>query len=54
MAKPSNTREAADFTTSKPVPVPPPYGEASAKTEGIKIRGTGAAVKGVTARGSMA
>jgi hypothetical protein len=38
----------------KPVPIPPGYPKCDAKTSGIKIRGTGAATKGTTARGPMA
>lgn len=40
--------------TSVPVPNTSGYPETNIKTAGIKIRGTGAATKGVTARGSMA
>lgn len=41
---------------SKPVPVPKTggYPATGVKTTGIKIRGTGAATKGVMARGPMA
>lgn len=36
-------------------PLPPGAGYPDkAKTSGVKIRGTGAATKGITARGSMA
>lgn len=39
---------------SVPVPNTAGYPSKGAKTEGIKIRGTGAATKGVKARGPMA
>ena len=40
----------------KPVPVPKTagYPETGVKTSGIKVRGTGAAIKGLMARGPMA
>ena len=47
-------------TTNQPKPAPKVdlknsgYPEKGAKTSGIKIRGTGAATKGVMARGPMA
>jgi len=44
------------FKQSKAVPVPKTagYPETGVKTSGIKVRGTGAATKGLMARGPMA
>lgn len=44
------------YKQPKPVPIPKTggYPVTGVKTTGIKIRGTGAATKGVTARGPMA
>lgn len=46
------------YKQPKPCPLPPTkgagYPQTDIKTTGIKIRGTGAATKGVTARGPMA
>lgn len=62
MAKTIRKRErhgdVLDNYNMQPQPVPVPktggYPSTGAKTDGIKIRGTGAAIKGVKARGPMA
>lgn len=51
-------KKQAQTTYKQPKPVPVPktagYPETDVKKTGIKIRGTGAATKGVMARGPMA
>jgi hypothetical protein len=49
-------KEVKDVNKPKPAPAPKTagYPEKDIKTTGIKIRGTGAATKGVMARGPMA
>lgn len=62
MAKTVRKRErhgdVLDNYNMQPQPVPVPntagYPSKGVKTDGIKIRGTGAAIKGVKARGPMA
>jgi len=50
----SYTKAAKDVALKDPVPNGVSYGTDRPKRDGIKIRGTGAATKGVMARGPMA
>tara|TARA_R110000868_G_scaffold273519_1_gene532711 strand:- start:234 stop:386 length:153 start_codon:yes stop_codon:yes gene_type:complete len=49
-------KQDTKYKQTKPVPTPKTggYPVTGVKTTGIKIRGTGAATKGITARGPMA
>lgn len=46
-------KKVKPFNQPKPAPTPKPT-DAKPKTSGIKVRGTGAATKGLMARGPMA
>jgi len=47
-------KAAKNVTVTDPTPNGMSYGMAKEKTDGIKMRGTGAATKGVMSRGPMA
>jgi hypothetical protein len=50
----ANTKAAKDVDLKDPVPNGVSYGTAREKTDGVTMRGYGAATKGIKSRGSMA
>jgi hypothetical protein len=50
----ANTKAAKDVDLKDPVPNGVSYGTSREKTDGITMRGYGAATKGIKSRGSMA
>ena len=50
----ANTKAAKDVDLKDPVPNGVSYGTSREKTDGVKMRGAGAATKGTMSRGPMA